>query len=1458
MTTRPDLVNLPKLTNPTDAQTVFVVQDSAVNQTLSADQVRQFIGNQIGPTGPQGPQGVQGPQGPQGVQGPQGPAFTAYSTSSATPASSGVITLTVSTSNHSFVTGVRVLAINSVTNFFEGVATVYNNGLTFDIAADFNIGSVTTNSWTISLTGQKGATGPQGPQGVQGPTGPSFKVTSTSTATPANVGNIVLVVNTSNHSFITGQRVIAINATNNFFEGIVTVTAGINFTIAADYNIGNTSANSWTVGLAGQKGATGPQGPQGVTGPTGPSLLVRSLSAVTPDGVSTSTMIVDTANHLFQQGMRVIAINTTNNFFEGTIINNVSGITTFQIKQDKYTGGTPAASWYIVLTGKEGPQGPAGPPGGQYAITATNIENGAIGNIPIQSGTGTTAFIASGNPGNLLQYTLGTATWVSTTTLRIGVATNADKIYANQYLTTNPTPSKYLGIVDYQGVAYSDIGIQAGLLYNTQEEKLTSKQIYVSSGTESTSTLGGALVVEGGAAIKKNLNVAGIASVLNNTNAISTTTGALIVQGGLGVGGNIFVGGEIIAQKLTIELTTITTTIVVTDDVIKTNNNSNAFSTITGALQIAGGAGIGKDLHVGGTVYAPVFSGAFSGVVTTATSIQYGQAGELVYQFGPNQTSFVSTSTSGYVLVSRGSSMPVWQNTLTLTGTATAVSTNSGALQVVGGVGIGKDLVVGGTIYGTVTTATFAFTATTATNLAGGLVGGLPYQVSPGQTTFLPIGSNATVLTSNGSTPSWTPLSGVSAGLAFTATNLQSGTAGQIPYQQSPGLTGFFGPGTAGDILVGDGTNAPKFQNTLTLSSTTNATSTLTGALQVRGGVGIGRDLVVGGTVYGTVLTATFAFSATTATFANLASVATLATSATFATSASTAISASSASFATSATYVTYTTNVNSGTAGQLVYQVATSQTGFVSTSTSGYVLVSRGSSAPIWQNTITLTGTDTSISTNSGAFQVIGGAGIGGDLYATRIRVVSTSNAISTLTGAVQVKGGVGIEQDLYVGGTIYGVVNGGGVASTVVVTATNSVTDHFITFVDSNNTTSSAENLYTTSSLAINPNLGSVKVLSTVNSTGTNSGGLQVTGGVGINQDLYVGGGTTLQGISTVTNTTNSTNTTSGALQVVGGVGIGRDLYVGGIIYGTVSGGGAASTVLVVANSSSTDHFITFVDSNNSSANTETFYTTSTLAIQPTSGNVKVLGTNNSTSSSTGALQISGGVGIHKDLFVGGSIIGTVTTSTHLKGGSAGVLVIQTATDRTGFAGPGTAGDVLVSAGTTSTGPVFQNTLTLAGITTASSTVTGALQVKGGVGIGGTVYLGGYLQVGTTTTTTGTNGEIRATNEITAYFGSDINLKENIRLIENPITLIEQIRGVYFDWRDFYIEQRGGEDGYFVRKHDVGVIAQEVESILPEIVAQRDDGYKAVKYEKLVPLLIESIKALNEEIKELKKRIQ
>ncbi len=108
----------------------------------------------------------------------------------------------------------------------------------------------------------------------------------------------------------------------------------------------------------------------------------------------------------------------------------------------------------------------------------------------------------------------------------------------------------------------------------------------------------------------------------------------------------------------------------------------------------------------------------------------------------------------------------------------------------------------------------------------------------------------------------------------------------------------------------------------------------------------------------------------------------------------------------------------------------------------------------------------------------------------------------------------------------------------------------------------------------------------------------------------------------------------------------------------------------------------------------------------------------------------------------------------------------------------------------------------------------------------------------------------------DVIAFYSSDERLKENVIPIGNAIEKVKQIRGVEFDW--IPTELSDGEDVHTNEGHDVGVIAQEIEKVLPEAVTTRDSGYKAVKYEKIVPLLIESIKEQQEQIDELKKEIK
>ena len=85
----------------------------------------------------------------------------------------------------------------------------------------------------------------------------------------------------------------------------------------------------------------------------------------------------------------------------------------------------------------------------------------------------------------------------------------------------------------------------------------------------------------------------------------------------------------------------------------------------------------------------------------------------------------------------------------------------------------------------------------------------------------------------------------------------------------------------------------------------------------------------------------------------------------------------------------------------------------------------------------------------------------------------------------------------------------------------------------------------------------------------------------------------------------------------------------------------------------------------------------------------------------------------------------------------------------------------------------------------------------------------------------------------------------------ITGSLDILKQINGYYFDWKELPgIHENEG--------HDIGVIAQEIEKVLPEIVTTRDNGYKAVKYEKLVALLIQTNKELLERVEALEAKIK
>lgn len=117
--------------------------------------------------------------------------------------------------------------------------------------------------------------------------------------------------------------------------------------------------------------------------------------------------------------------------------------------------------------------------------------------------------------------------------------------------------------------------------------------------------------------------------------------------------------------------------------------------------------------------------------------------------------------------------------------------------------------------------------------------------------------------------------------------------------------------------------------------------------------------------------------------------------------------------------------------------------------------------------------------------------------------------------------------------------------------------------------------------------------------------------------------------------------------------------------------------------------------------------------------------------------------------------------------------------------------------------------------------------------------------------------DGDIQITGNVTAFAGSpsDERLKENITTITNALSMVNGMRGVFFDWTDVYLETINFSPLF--PKHDVGVIAQEMEQVLPEVVAVKPNGSLTVKYDKIVGVLIESIKELSAKVDSLQAQV-
>jgi hypothetical protein len=916
-----------------------------------------------------------------------------------------------------------------------------------------------------------------------------------------------------------------------------------------------------------------------------------------------------------------------------------------------------------------------------------------------------------------------------------------------------------LTLTNDAGGSFSITGSSAG------QSTGTFGNLVANSGLASTSTTTGALRITGGTGISGALNVGG-ASALGSTLSVtgistlngnvvaasgtassSTTTGALVVVGGAGISGALYVGGGLTNSGNSAVngggLTTTQTTGYLFNEVATTLNVGAAATTIN--VGNAGGittiAGVTK--NSGNLVAA-------SGTTSTSTT-----TGALVVAGG---TGISGNLYTGGILVSSG-------NIVAAAGTA-SISTTTGALVVVGGVGVSGAITVGGQINSTATTA--ATSISTGTFVTTGGIGVAKDSYFGANVTIV---GNLTVQGNNVSISSASlnvtdPLINLhspndlaplttddGADIGLKIHYYKSGdNAAFLGWQNSTGYLEWFDSGTdTGNVFTGttQGTIRTGRMILANARAVGGGLTANTGVLQVYGDGSISGNLYVGGTlnINNNVTFSGQQVAHDTGTLSIYDSIIDLHTYGNLAAWAS-----------DDGKDIGLRMHYYKGadTIAFLGWENTTQTLQYLQSATETNSNVS-GTFGNVQFGSLTLSNATSSTNTTSGALIVSGGAGVGGELNVggasalgstLSVTGISTLNgnavaasgtaSSSTATGALVVVGGAGISGNTYVGGN-------------VVMTANNS---SYLTIPVGNN--AQRPGLASLGMIRYNYEISSYEGYGAGGAWSSLGGVKSVDGKAYISAEASAGAGDDVLrfysgstgssaqvmwasgGNVSVLPTTTSTSTTTGALQVAGGVGIAGATFIGA----NANIGGTLIVNTITSLSGTSGNIVIDPDG----LGDVVFPSNTELFVQSTAA---------STSSGTGALIVSGGVGIAGAINVAGDAtlvtgniagiqakaIGNVTPGT---GNFTSLTVNGVAVATTGGSGSFSSINSTPIGNATPSTATF-TTLTSTGVTTvagnlvansgtaSSSTTTGAAVVIGGMGVSGNINAGASINITT-----------------------------------------------------------------------------------------------------------------------------